>query len=58
VEGYDEKSLYDQWQISVDARARERADRKGTDVGAERQGIMDAYARSAKSARKRKKSKR
>lgn len=57
VEGYDPDALYDQWQSSIDARARERAERKGTDVGAERQGIMDAYARSAKSARKRKKSK-
>lgn len=51
VEGYDEKSLYDQWQISVDARARERADRKGTDIDTECQEIMDAYARSAKSVR-------
>lgn len=51
VEGYDHDELYVMWQEAIDAKARERAERNGTTVDSEREKIMDAYARSAKSAR-------
>ena len=47
VEGYDPAAIYDQWQASIDAKAKERAERNGTTEADERRGIMDGYRRSA-----------
>ena len=51
VEGYDPDALAAAWVDAVEEKAARRAARKGTDIDTERQGIMDAYARSAKNAR-------
>lgn len=53
VEGYDTAELARRWQDAVDAKARARAERNGTDEADERAAIMDAYRRSATNARKR-----
>ena len=53
VAGYDPSALYDRWQESIDAKAKERAERNGTDEADERAAIMDSYRRSASNARKR-----
>lgn len=52
VEGYDPQSIYDRWQDAVDAKAKERAERKGTTVSEERAAIMAAYGRAAKNAKR------
>ena len=52
VEDYDPRSIYDRWQDAIDAKARERAERKGTTVSEERAAIMAAYGRTAKNAKK------
>ena len=51
VEGYDPDALAVAWVNAVEEKAARRAARKGTDIDTERQGIMDAYARSARNAR-------
>lgn len=53
VQGYDPDALYDEWQDAIDRKARERADRKGTDVESERRAIYRTYAESARKARRR-----
>lgn len=50
VEGYDEKSLYDQWQDAINLKASDRAERNGTTADEERQKIMDGYAKAAAKA--------
>lgn len=55
VEGYDTEELTRRWQVAVDAKARARAERNGTDEADERAAIMDAYRRSASNAKKRNK---
>jgi hypothetical protein len=55
VEGYDTKDLARRWQDAIDAKAKERAERNGTDEADERAAIMAAYRRSAASAKKRNK---
>ena len=52
VEDYDPRSIYDRWQDAIDAKAKERAERKGTTVSEERAAIMAAYGRAAKNAKK------
>ena len=52
VEDYDPRSIYDRWQDAVDAKAKERAERKGTTVSEERSAIMAAYGRAAKNAKR------
>jgi hypothetical protein len=51
VEGYDPDALMAAWVDAVEEKAARRAAKNGTDIDTERQGIMDAYAKSAKSAR-------
>lgn len=55
VAGYDPRALYDRWQESIDAKAKERAERNGTSESEERKKIIDAYERSSANAKKRKK---
>ena len=52
VEGYDPRSIYDRWQDAIDAKAKERAERRGTTVSEERAAIMAAYGRAAKNAKR------
>ena len=52
VEGYDTQAIYDRWQDAIDGKARERAERKGTDFDAERDAIMRAYGEAAKRAKR------
>lgn len=52
VEDYDTKAIYDRWQDAIDAKARERAERKGTTVSEERAAIMAGYERAAKNAKR------
>lgn len=52
VEDYDTDAIYDRWQDSVDALARERAEKRGTTVEEERDKIFRGYANSAKHAKK------
>ena len=52
VEGYDPQAIYDRWQDAIDGKARERAERKGTDFDAERAAIMRAYGDAAKRAKR------
>ena len=52
VEGYDTQAIYDRWQDAIDAKAKERAERKGTTVSEERAAIMSAYGRAAKNAKR------
>ena len=52
VEGYDTQAIYDRWQDAIDGKARERAERKGTDFDAERAAIMRAYGEAAKRAKR------
>lgn len=52
VEGYDPQAIYDRWQDAVDAKAKERAERKGTDFDTERAAIMRAYGEAAKRAKR------
>lgn len=52
VEGYDPQAIYDRWQDAIDGKARERAERKGTDFDAERDAIMRAYGEAAKRAKR------
>ena len=52
VEGYDPQAIYDRWQDAIDGKARERAERKGTDFDAERDAIMRAYGDAAKRAKR------
>lgn len=52
VEGYDTDEIYDRWQDAIDAKARERAERKGTTVSEERAAIMAGYGRAAKNAKR------
>ena len=52
VEGYDPQAIYDRWQDAIDGKARERAERKGTDFDAERAAIMRAYGEAAKRAKR------
>ena len=52
VEDYDPSSIYDRWQDAIDAKAKERAERKGTTVSEERAAIMAAYGRAAKNAKR------
>jgi hypothetical protein len=53
VAGYDPSALYDRWQESIDAKAKERAERNGTSESEERKKIIDAYERSSANAKKR-----
>ena len=53
VEGYDTQEIYDRWQASMDAKARERAERNGTTESEEYAKIMQGYGRAARNARKR-----
>lgn len=57
VEGYDTQEIYDRWQASMDAKARERAERKGTSESEEYAKIMQGYGRAARNAKKRGRSK-
>ena len=57
VEGYDPRSIYDRWQDAIDAKARERAERKGTSESEEYAKIMQSYGRAARNAKKRGRSK-
>ena len=52
VSDYDPRSIYDRWQDAIDAKAKERAERKGTTVSEERAAIMAAYGRAAKNAKR------
>ena len=52
VEDYDTKAIYGRWQDSIDALARERAEKRGTTVEEERDKIFRGYANSAKHAKK------
>ena len=52
VEGYDTRDIYKRWQASIDAIAKDRADKRGTTVEEERSKIMRGYANSAKNAKK------
>ena len=52
VDDYDPRSIYDRWQDAIDAKAKERAERKGTTVSEERAAIMAAYGRAAKNAKR------
>ena len=52
VEDYDPRSIYNRWQDAIDAKAKERAERKGTTVSEERAAIMAAYGRAAKNAKR------
>ena len=52
VEDYDPRSIYDRWQDAIDAKSKERAERKGTTVSEERAAIMAAYGRAAKNAKR------
>ena len=52
VEGYDPQAIYDRWQDAIDAKAKERAERKGTTEAEERAAIMAAYGRAAKNAKR------
>ena len=52
VEDYDTDAIYDRWQDSIDALARERAEKRGTTVEEERDKIFRGYANSAKHAKK------
>lgn len=52
VEGYDTQAIYDRWQDSIDALAKERAERRGTTVEEERAAIFRGYSNSAKHAKK------
>ena len=52
VEGYDTKAIYGRWQDAIDAKARERAERKGTTEAEERAAIMRAYGEAAKRAKR------
>ena len=52
VEDYDPRSIYNRWQDAIDAKAKERAERKGTTVSEERSAIMAAYGRAAKNAKR------
>ena len=52
VEGYDPQAIYDRWQDAIDGKARERAERKGTDFDTERAAIMRAYGDAAKRAKR------
>lgn len=53
VEGYDTQEIYDRWQASIDAKARERAERNGTTESEEYAKIMQGYGRAARNAKKR-----
>lgn len=55
VEDYDPRSIYDRWQDAIDAKAKERAERNGTDVSEERAAIMRGYGEAAKAAKQRRK---
>ena len=52
VEGYDTQAIYDRWQDAIDAKAAERAERRGTTVEEERDKIFRGYTNSAKHAKK------
>ena len=52
VEDYDPQAIYDRWQDAIDAKAKERAERKGTIVSKERSAIMAGYGRAAKNAKR------
>lgn len=52
VEGYDTQEIYGRWQAAMDAKARERAERKGTTESEERAAIMRAYGDAAKRAKR------
>ena len=52
VEDYDTKAIYKRWQDSIDALAKERAEKRGTTVEEERDKIFRGYANSAKHAKK------
>lgn len=52
VEDYDTKAIYGRWQDAIDAKARERAERRGTTVSEERAAIMAGYGRAAKNAKR------
>lgn len=53
VEGYDTQEIYDRWQASIDAKARERAERNGTSEPEEYAKIMQGYGRAARNAKRR-----
>ncbi len=53
VEGYDPVAIYGRWQEAIEAKAEERAERKGTSFEEERAAIMAKYASSAKVSRQR-----
>lgn len=57
VEGYDTQEIYDRWQAAIDAKARERAERKGTSESEEYAKIMQGYGRAARNAKRRGRSK-
>lgn len=51
VEDYDTGAIYDRWKESIDALAKERAEKRGTTVEEEREKIFRGYANSAKHAK-------
>ena len=55
VDDYDPRSIYDRWQDAIDAKAKERAERKGTTISEERAAIMRGYGEAAKAAKQRRK---
>jgi hypothetical protein len=52
VADYDDMEIYERWQGIVRAKARERAERNGTDESDEYAAIMDGYGRAATRAKK------
>ena len=52
VEGYDTQEIYDRWQDAIGAKAKERAERNGTDESDEYAAIMAGYGRAATRAKK------
>lgn len=52
VEDYDPQAIYDRWQDAIDAKAKERSERKGTTEADERAAIMAAYGRAARNAKR------
>lgn len=48
AQGYDSKKYYDEWQASIDKEAKERAERNGTSIEAERKQIMERYKEQSK----------
>lgn len=51
IEGYDPMALYNEWNDWVDAKAKERSERKGTSAKDERAAIIARYERASARAK-------